>query len=438
MDVCYLHFEHNGNPVLGFDTGLSSATFAKMRQSSLLACYGLIVRGTPGGGFCLLSEWKPEGVVERDGRMVVWGADFEGECIEPEQQTGSEQQAALIRLLLKARIFAEENYAPFRDGEEEFAPPAALIAKDGSVFFPPFELVRSVFRAQGEHVRLCAAGRWQHPDLRGAAAFHWTAAALLYAAYSGKAPFLLAPENTEETLHSDIRECRYLPLKYAAPHLDETAAAAIDKTLTVHEPLSESVWNAPLNQKPQVEIERIKKEGAAYFLKLNRRIMRRRFLRRNKGALLAAAAFVVIAAFFAGSFIQARYNAPSVKGLGPEMVVRMYYDALSVLDNAMIDACLAKGAAKDDRVFTANLYVIGKTREAYGGGGLEGFGITGLHISGDLEAAGDGILFATADYTLTMPAAENELPIAERRTDVLRLVWKKDRWQIAEIQRTVH
>jgi hypothetical protein len=254
-------------PALGFDTGLSAAAFAQAKLAQLLSQSGSIAG--PGG----IEAWKPEGVVEREGTMVIWGPPFRGERLDRLLSGEAQPDRALtaLRYWIKARLtlgaaaphpwpagafIALPDYTedapdgPGGPGEPDRAPdePGGSGEPDGApdepggpdkpggsggfppgtVFFPPERLLRRAVEAEGPGAWLEGAERWVHPDLSGDEAAVFAAGAMLYRIFCGAPPF---PRQDPDTLRQDMREGIFLPPRLASPALKEEAASLIERAI---------------------------------------------------------------------------------------------------------------------------------------------------------------------------------------------------------------
>jgi len=223
MERCFL-FELKDRQVLGFDTGLDAAAFAKARLAAILTKPGYVVPPPPD---ITVQSWKPKGVIERENSMIIWGPSFGEGPVERLDRLvtaaaanagpGSSADRALntLGLWVRGRFLlpaGEILPKPF--------PAGALLSGD-AILFPPEALVRRTVEGADW---FAGAEQWTHPDLAGDAAGAFCAAALLYRSLCGIEPF---PAKDIETLHLDIREGNFLPPALAAPGLDKTAEALI-------------------------------------------------------------------------------------------------------------------------------------------------------------------------------------------------------------------
>ncbi|MDR1574401.1 MAG: hypothetical protein LBS37_00200 [Treponema sp.] len=490
------NFEIDGEPVLGFDTGLDPRAFAQAKLALFLNEPGLIA--PPGGA--PVETWKASGVIERAGEdggrgpaMVIHGPHFRGERLDLLVNDSARQNEALAAVVrwIEARTSLGERQVSGR-------PCAALVSSGdscppGTVFFAPENLALRCVRAEGPDA-LIQGGEWYvHPDLSGTAAAAFTAAAMLYRVFAGTAPFAA---REELTLRQDMRELNFLPVRLAAPGLNEKPAGLIQKALSggaktegaksglqsgaallsqfleILKPAAAPDAASFFHPLSEAERLRLTKEKEQFLKKKNLAVKTRRFVIRNTAIITGAVAAILIALLAARSMVKSRGEGPDTSGMDSARVVQSYYDAFGGLDHQLMEACVTKGAGKRDIEMVVNLFVISRVRQAYetgaappivsaaewletGAGPLDSqvFGVTDLEIkllSGNETT--DEVRYR-AVYTLWLPFSQQEEeesadaargdPAAEtgrqprgvHYTDELTLVRKRGNWRIAEISR---
>ncbi|MDR0998449.1 MAG: hypothetical protein LBL70_05220 [Treponema sp.] len=489
-----IHFELEGKAALGFDTGLSSQAFAQAKFAQSIVQEGRIVY--PGGK---IEKWQASGVLEyKNGEsptMVIWGPAFPGERLDLLAACPSRQDEALEAL--RHWIAASPG-----EGDIPLWPAGALVMTAqtprfprGTVLFCPERLVARCLQAEGEDRWRDGAESLVNPEL-GEKAAVFTAGALLYRILAGQSPF---PNRNIDLLHQDIREGVFLPLRFAAPGLDEDLANLIDRAIGGSRNVSGSGKTGKAGTSAGIERpglgdlavalgpaggaaaffrsldeekrERLAEERAQLEKKRKLTVNTRRFVIRNSailgGSLAAFAALILI--FY--SIIAGRKDLPTTKGMEPVQVVETYYNAFGELDHTLMDACVINRAGKRDIEMVTNFFVLSRVRQAYeytsdvmmsaqkwqDQGSLrtksQVFGVTDLRIR---QTGGDESVDQVhyqASYLLWIPAeaeAENtsldgpepsaeaeqgSLPRSYPVTDDLTLVKRKGDWRISGLER---
>jgi hypothetical protein len=482
-------FDVDQQEALGFDTGLDSRAFARAKFAQFITEPGLIVSLDRSNSS--VNVWKASGVVEysegetTEATMAVWGPPFKGDRVDLLLHDNEKRDVALaaIRLWIRSVLaLGEENKIPLW-------PCAALTGENQSseIFFAPPGLASHCLMAKESNK---INNRYVHPDLGGMNAAAFTAAAMLYRVFAGFPAFAAADEIT---LHEDMREGNFLPIRFAVPGLDGRLAALIQNALNQNakkgglpngtrllegfleilrtdptdptDPLSSFVSH--LSEADSLIIE---KEKTQYLKTNNASVNTRRFVKRNAAVLLGSLAAVVIVILIVNSIIKSR-SALSTAGMEPIQVIESYYSSFEKLDHSWMEACVINGTGKDDINMVMNLFVISKLRQAYeynirssfisakewlemGGGQVtfQVFGVTDLQITVSSEQlAVSNEARYRVDYTLWVPgeaAGDPEMeqktlgeadgylpPKAFYRTDFVTLVQKKGNWRISEIRR---
>jgi hypothetical protein len=462
-------FEVDGKKALGFDTGLDAQSFAQAKMAQFITQPGYLVFNNT------VEAWRPSGVVEGGGgNQVIWGPHFDGERLDCIINDENRKDFALraLRYWIDARVLLDKRDAAI-------LPAGTLISPDGAILFPPPRLVLRCLQAEGSSGEAAA---YIHPDLEGAQATAFTAAAMLYRILVGDPPF---KNSDEETLRQDIREKVYLPLRLVCPGTGDELSGIIDNAFNppkesktannlarVREllgtggncpPAASFVRSLDAGERKNIENERLQ-----YEKKKNTQVKTRRFVIRNTAVILGIAAALIIAALVARSIIAGRADLPTTAGMESARVVETYYQSFGALDHQMMEACVISKAGKDDISMVTNFFVLTKVRQAYEFGvapvisaqewvdsGSEPseipvFGVSGLKIekiSGD--EASDEICYRSS-FTLWLPASAAEtdappvpassvgetLPAAHTYTDEVTLVRHKGAWRISEIKRS--
>ena len=495
-----IKLELNGEAVLGFDTGLNSQAFAQAKMAQFITSPGTIV--FPGGR---VQVWQPGGVteigLEGTETMIVWGPAFPGEKLSA-LIGGNRKDEALdaLRFWLRARMVIEENSGAGMETPYPGPAGALIITKPeagfpaGTVFFPPFRLLKRSLEAEGAQAVLDAE-RWVHPDLEGAAAISFSAGALLYSIFCDLAPFT---RNDPDELRQDMREAVFTPPGLASPGLDPEMAEHIKQLLGrmvqnreekprpapdsiiafIGQPCTKPVssWIKPLGD---VEIAKIRAEQEQYSRKKALSVKTRRFVIRNTAIITVSFVIVVVLLLFIRSYIKHQEEQPSTRGMDPVEVAETYYGAFGALDHMLMDACVTGKAGKGDIETVINLFVISKMHQAYEmaqtnfmsaqdwvDAGRQAtdktvFGVTDLNVQVlSVDEAG-GTASLEADYILWMPESffreaddtapaddggasggvdmqaplPPSLPGGLATKDSLGLVLRKGAWRIAEINR---
>jgi hypothetical protein len=313
----------------------------------------------------------------------------------------------------------------------------------------------------------------------------FTAAAMLYRAFTGTTPF---SAEDKSLLHQDMRDGNFLPIRFTVPGLDSRLATLIqnalvpvltkdgkisDGTLLLEEllefvqkqPVSTVSLIQPLSETDQLLLEKEKKQ----YLKIKTAsVTTKRFVTRNAALLAGCLAAIVAVALGAYSCAQSRALKPSTAGMEPVQVIETYYYAMGDLNHQMMEACVSGNAGKGDIRMVINFFVIEKTRQTYerntssifipahkwekdgkGPTDIPVFGPADLRIEWLGGGEGNGEIHYRVNYIFWTPAQlvddvsfeetesaeiENHPSLPYPRSDLLTLIRKKGNWRIVEIK----
>jgi hypothetical protein len=452
---------------LGFDTGLDASVFARTKMARFITRRGFLVH--PGGE---AEEWKCGGIVEREGpggqkTMVFWGPGFSGSSLD-ELAAGEKKDEALdaLRWWLRARRLLA--------GWEELPPPwpgGAFLA-EGTVFFPPGDLVKRSLEAEGAWAR--GAADWVNPALAGEAAEAFTAGALLYRIFCGKPPFSPAGEYDDpEMPRLLMREALFVPPCLEAPGLKKEAGEILDRCLSAGrggaaispaevEEFLGPPGGTPFSSwftAPEEEAGVLEEKRAQFIRKSGGRLKRRVFFSRHRNLLAVSLIAFLSVLLVVRGVVKAQAGRPSTRGMDAPEVAESYYRAFNLLDHDMMSACTSNSAGRADIELAVNFFVINRVRAAYEGnaaffipaeewiaGGSPPvdrvvFGVTGLSIRGSGDGGNPGEAVFEAEYRLYVPGtgpenpAETPAPVLLLRKDQLTLTQKRGLWCISKIER---
>ncbi|MDR0589842.1 MAG: hypothetical protein LBG25_04800 [Spirochaetaceae bacterium] len=478
-DLGILHLEVDGTGVLGFDTALNAQSFAQAKMAQFITQRGYFV--SPGG---TVEPWRPGGVIEREGTMVIWGPDFDGVGLDKLvcDMTKKEQALDALRFWIKGRFLLENHESP------PFPWPAgALVAAsgEGTILFPPERIFRRILEAAGDDLWLAGAASWVHPDLTGGEAAAYAAAAMLYRIFCGAGAF----QNPDiDVVRQDMREGVFVPVRLLAPGLDGDLARLLDEILAPVKYFSQKGTKRPglgvlgeilgppgsrgsasyIRELTREEQVKLSNELEQFQKKKDVTVKTKRFLVRNTAIITGCFIALVVLVLSVRSILSGRANMPTTRGMNPREVVETYYGAFGTLDHTLMEACVTDKAGKDDIAMISNLFVMSRVRMAYemnnpvlsaqdwlDGGGFPTdqtvVGVTGMDLE-ELDAdPQDGEVRFRVSYTLWVPGVSSEVPEQTEAApgdlkpppqgifyrDELRLVLRKDLWLIGEIQREI-
>jgi len=482
-----IHFEVDGIPALGFDTDLNARSFAQTKSAQLLTQPGWIVMRDGS-----VKLWKLEGVIEREGTMVIWGKDFAGETLDTIVLDSDRKNIALnaLRIWIRARIILSKKAATKEIETLPMPYPVGVfIDKDGSLLFPPTDLIEKTFKAERNEKWRLGAVCWLHPDLTGNSADIFSAGTMLYRIFCRDLAF---KSEDFDVLRQDLREGVFVPPYLMIAGLDAVLASLITNSI---EPFckskqKKSYGKMSMSSTSLEDLENFlgelgSKNVDSYIDSLNEekqsafdfdlqqfrkkqdlKVKRKRFVVRNTAIITACSIIFIGIALVAGSIIENRLNLPTTKGMSPVEVIEAYYGAIGSLDHVLMEACVIGGAGKEDINLVTNYFVLSRVRQAYEMGSPTvisaqswidaGSPITRSSIFGvshfNLEMLNspdyEREQFFRVSYLLWLPISSSEPspdavieedmfipPVSHHLTDTVKLVLHRNAWRIADIQR---
>ncbi|MGI5173680.1 hypothetical protein H0R92_08780 [Treponema sp. OMZ 840] len=365
----------------------------------------------------------------KDGAVVLSAPAFKGRPLlsfiqtamsAPAENSSVAQKKAALEALDAAycavRMLSEDTEAQ-KTAQDKTAqklhncgPLSILYGEDGSVLFlPPSLFERSMLARSGKE-RAFLYGFWVRGGTSEKESFTFSFGSCLYAVLTGRVPF---PAADDEARIADYTDDNFIPLSLLFPYIADNdegrAFAALIQAI-------DSALVSPQAQRTSIQIKRQKStafpsmivnEGAftqnpltplqipqhddgrqqegrqepkaaqpaahaaedkALFSFINaqqKRIGKRRFMRKHGTKLAFTAAVVVIICAAAFSIVKANMQRPTTKGMTPLEVVHTFYTALHELDTIVLDGCGDKKAIKAYSNTAASLFVMGKVRQAY-------------------------------------------------------------------------
>jgi hypothetical protein len=472
--------EREGRGVLAIRTGLTPRAFAQSKLPRETTSRGLIFE--PSGS---IRAWIPEGTFSEgsgpEERVWVYGPEFPGQTLlsmlSSDRETAWARLHQAISLIHKAALSGLVTSADL--ALIAGAGPEALVCgENGSVLALPHGLYTRAIANQGERIAFDNRLRWVHPDRRTispARAFAFLAGTCAYRIAAGFPAFgeaIAMGENAPaepsifvEDAARNIRHSIFEPLSLASWELRPAAASCIDALVSTQLAASadtllafgteyKSLIDPQKEGHPASEAHKAAREASA-----RRRaglVRRERFIRKYRRAFAIVGAIAVTTGILAGVLISDLRSKPTTIGLSPMEVVSGYYGAIDRLDQEIPKAYRDSAVVIDYENIVTNLYVTSKIRQSYegeeviispatlfalGNPGKRGvYGLTNLSIKENFSSAN------AAEYSVSLyqwlPESEHPVETAadgtvpaqlsiSRRTETMRLEWRKDRWMIS-------
>ena len=351
--------DRDGATYMGIDTGIGTNSPSLRKLAGQKRQSGWIVG--PAGR----EEWRPEGFVEHEGSIHVYGPLSSGRFIDSilEDKT-ADRLAAIERIALTYRTLAQRG-TPV----EPIHTRTIMLLDDGRTLVLPLDIMQAIREHQDYAGRIRTMELYSHPERSPADNVGFFIASMVYYVLTSRHPF---EGRDEEEIHTRVRAADPIPANY----LDFTIRQEIADAL--HAELSSAKiepdagvwaqrisdwrvhgWRADLAGDERAKLEQA---AAASIARSERAFRRREFVRRKGRTTLIIAALVVVIGSIPGTIIYNRLQPRSTAGFEPEKVVRTFYTSMNTLDHMTMEDAVVDGAGRDMIREVTNLFVLDRQR----------------------------------------------------------------------------
>lgn len=413
-----------------------------------------------------VTEWRFEGVVEREGSVFLYGAYEAGTPLSSVLAMPLAQALPFLLRLVRALERLTERAVPRFPLETD----TILFTAAGGVLFLPPEVSREIRGRSAFTLTREVFESVNHPDLKGDPLACYSIAALLYRIITGAFPFM---GTSAEEMHEQARKLEINPPSRVVPELSAEVSALVmaglGRSRREGVPLSEwadrlSAWQDQelYHALSAQEKEQAGQAAASLRQTAARSFARRMFWEKNWKVAAIVAAVVIVVAAGAGSILK-NVLAPRVtRGFSPARVVETFYTSMNTLDHQVMQACVVGRAGREQINEVTTLYVTSRVTQGYEGRSniisaaewdrqgrpeiaspASVYGVTGLSLKEEQPAPAPVFLVtydkwnpAPPPDTASMTAAV-EPPKSEGHRIIERVWLKKDRgdWVIYKIDR---
>jgi hypothetical protein len=413
-----------------------------------------------------VTEWRFEGVVEKEGSVFLYGPHAAGTPLASVLALPLAQALPFLHRLVRAlERLTERGVARF-----PLETDTVLFTATGGVLFLPPEVAREIREHSAFSLTREVFESVNHPDLKGDPLVSFSVAALLYRIVTGAFPFM---GSSAEEMHEQARKLEINSPSRVVPELSEEVSALVmaglGRSRRAGVPLSEwadrlSAWQGGelFHALSPQEKELAGRAAESLSQAAARSFARRMFWEKNwKVAAIVAAVAIVVAAGAAS--ILRNVLAPRVtRGFSPAHVVETFYASMNTLDHQTMQACVVGRAGREQINEVTTLYVTSRVTQGYEGRsnlvsaaewdrqGRPGiaspatvYGVTGLSLKEEQPAPAPVFLVtydkwnpAPPPDTDAMPAI-TDTPRSEGHRVTERVWLKKDKgdWVIYKIDR---
>lgn len=359
IDNGLIALSRNDTQLLGVNTGIPSNSPSLRKLAGQQRQTGWIVVGDA------VEAWRPQGFVEHDGTVHVYGPYAEGRMLEDALHDTASKRLELLERVARAFAALEHRDVPI----PPFHTRTVVLLRDGGVLVLPLDIMGSIREHQDYEARIKRMERFNHPDRSPEENVGFSLAAASYFVITGEFPY---DSQDEEDLHSRVRAGAVVP----AHHRDVSVRREVSDVLhaeltgaqTTRDP---NVWADRLrNWREQgvrqsissQEQSRLEEEARQATERIERTYRRKEGLRRNGRKILTIAIIVIVVGSIPGTIIRNALQPGATAGLPPEEVVEAFYTSINTLDHmTMEDATVDRAGADLIREVT-NLFVLDRQR----------------------------------------------------------------------------
>ncbi|MFW6247974.1 MAG: hypothetical protein ACOC3H_02510 [bacterium] len=366
--------ERDGTTYLGVDTGIAANSPSLRKLAGRRRQTGWIIKADE------VTDWKPLGFVERDGRIHVYGPFASGrffdDALEDTRERvrtteGAQREPAVAEgLALVGRV--AHALATLRRLEVPLSPfhtRTILLLDDGGVLILPPDIMQAIREHQDYSTRIERMERFNHPDRNPNDNAVFAVAAATYAVLTGDYPY---DSNDEEELHARVRATTCTPPQHRDVRIRDEVSDATHAELTAAAPargieewtLLLDRWRAEGVSMDLTEDERSRREEAARQAaeRVERGFRRKESVRRHGRTALIVATIVVVVGTIPGTIIRNALQPRATAGLPADEVVRTFYTSINDLDHMTMEDAVIESAGADLIREVTHLFVLDRQR----------------------------------------------------------------------------
>ena len=385
---------------LELDMGMSQRDFAKARLLPLLEEEGLVVCLERRASSENPLSWRFTEVVQQGDTIKIAGERFEGRSLfeflplgEGAGQTDLNTRLELLKAVFQAMELVLEKKPGFH-----FAGPLQIIISSSTpkkiLFLPPTLLQRAI-ESLNQREQALMLGYFQNPLLQGKTqepeALAFSQSVYLYLSLAGQLPF---PEEKKEQRTIDCRDRNFLPLELLVAGVSEEVATTINNNLQlgsasicggkigIQEKIKDKGQGLAARTEPvllgrflsglsaenlvretsQTEISELQQRRQDYQLQQEKKLGRRRFIRKNTTPIKIGAVAVLLLLIALGMGLKDRQNEFVATGLTPPQVCQVLYTALNEQNLVMAKAMCQGRETEDFQDRLSNFFVSNRMR----------------------------------------------------------------------------
>ena len=353
--------EVGGRKYLGICVASGRGVQTFVRMFSLSERTGFIVGETG------MDPWTIQGFSEVETSLYLYGP-LVGEI--PESFLYLLETSVTSTLPPKFVLFTRRLAAYFKEGHtyEKLYPQGIFFFSDGRTLFLPEPILQKSLALKPAEERFRFYEPYNHPDLTGEENASFFLGCIAYRLLTGSLPYWA---ESEETLHTHMRELPPLPASLARPGIREEVSSFIQQALTGKEKPPLSLWVEKVeawNRTPLIEtvsdteIDLRRKQAVQFQKETSRAYTRRQFWQKHRTRVIGISILALILGYFGYEALSNALKPPRTLGFTPEQVVHLFYSSINTLDHQAMEDCVTGEAGKQYINEVIQLFVISRMR----------------------------------------------------------------------------
>jgi hypothetical protein len=353
--------EVGGQNYLGICVASGKGVQTFVRMFSLSERTGFIAGETG------IDPWTIQGFSEVEGSLYLYGPLLEE---IPESFLSLLELPAASILPPRFVLFTRRLAAYFKEGltYEKLYPQGIFFFSDGRTLFLPEPILQKSLALKPVEERLRFYEPYNHPDLTGEENASFFLGCIAYRLLTGHLPY---QAESEETLHTHMRELPPLPVSLARPGIREEVSSFIQQSLIGKEKPSLSLWVEKMEAWSKIplvetlsdtEIDLRRKQAEQFQKETSRAYTRKQFWQKHRTRVIGISILALILGYFGYEALSNALKPPRTLGFTPEQVVHLFYSSMNTLDHLAMEDCVTGEAGKQYINEVIQLFVISRMR----------------------------------------------------------------------------
>ncbi len=358
IDSGLVHLERDEKTYLGIAVGKPGRTFGLRKLTEASGPRGWIVSGNE------ISAWDTHGIVEHEDNVYLYGAFCDPTPLSVIIALPVDEALGCIERLAHALdVLTRADRCPKRIHTR-----GVLFLQSGEILFLGDRVIDSIADMSDESTRIEEMERLNYPDYDGPGNGSFAVSVLLYRVLCGQWPY---KAETEEDIHTHIREAHALGPELYRPDLDLTVAKSVfaavrnqgtktfeDWSREIHD-WRDSGYTRTIDEK---EREELQKRATSARITMDKSLGRREMVRKHWKQVVVITLGIIIAGSIPMSMLRNHLAPRRTAGMAPQEVVEAFLFGQNELDHDLMDDAVIDGAGRQYIREVTNLFVVSRMR----------------------------------------------------------------------------